>query len=126
MQAARDVERQHRAALAVDVFDEARVVAFDVACEADAEEAVDHQPPRFVLGELGGVEQRDAEKLLPQEPGHDFGVAAVVAGTGEDEDVLLLVGGEPGGELGGRGAGALHERRFHLAGFAFDAPDIVR
>ena len=45
VQSARDVEREHRAVLAVRVLDEARVIAVDVAGEADAEETVDDERP---------------------------------------------------------------------------------
>src|SRR5205814_8580860 len=47
--AARNIEREHRAALAIHVVDEAGIVALEVAREADAEEAVDDECPRFVV-----------------------------------------------------------------------------
>ncbi len=64
MQAARDVDREHRTALAVRIIDQARIVALDLAREADAEKTVDDQSPGLVRRDLRLVDQRDAEKLL--------------------------------------------------------------
>ena len=126
MQPARDVEREHRAVLAVGVIDEPRIVALEIAREPDAEQAVDDQSPGLVRRELRLVDQRDAEKLLLQPRRGDFCVAAVVSGAGENQDVLLPVRRKARRELCRRGAGALHQWRHHMAGSGLDAPDVVR
>ena len=93
IQAARDVEREHRAGLRVRVVDQLRVLAFDRAGEADAEQAVDDEIPAGVLAESRSdfVGKGDPEKPLLQDPRDDLRVAAVVAGAGEHQDVLALV-----------------------------------
>ena len=125
VQAARDVERKYRAALAVRILDERRVPAGDVAREADAEQAVDEQRPGLLRHLRHFGNHVDAEKLFPQPRGDHASVAAVVARAGEHEDVLALVPGQARGDLGGGGAGAFHERRLGFAGGALDAPDVV-
>ena len=52
MQAARDVEREHRAGLRVGVVDQLRVLAVDRSGQADAEQAVDHEVPAGLLSEF--------------------------------------------------------------------------
>src|SRR5687768_11700844 len=125
MQAARDVEREHGTARAVGVIDERSLLAGDLAGEADAEEPVDDHPPRLVRDLCRACRDCDAKKALPEPFGDDARVAAVVARTGEDENVLSLVAGEPGGDLRRGGAGALHQRRLRLPGGALEAADVV-
>src|SRR5438046_1623110 len=57
IQSARDVEREHRAALAVRVVDRPRLVAGHVGRPADAEEPVDDESPGFVRRNLRLVDQ---------------------------------------------------------------------
>ena len=64
MQSARDVQREHRAVLAIDVVDEPCRIALHIARQADPEEAVDDESPRLVFRKASGVEQRDPEELL--------------------------------------------------------------
>src|SRR3954466_3649469 len=104
MQATRDIERQHRAALGVHIVDEARVLALYVAREANAEQAVDDETPGFVF-RYDRVGEGDANTSILQEPRDDPGIATVVAGSGDNEDVFLLVRGEAGSQIGGGGAG---------------------
>ena len=94
MQAARNVEREHRAALAVRVLHHARIFAVDVARKTDAEEPVDHKAPFPVGNLLHAARDAHAVELLFEPRGGNARIAAVVAGPGEHEDVLFLVGGE--------------------------------
>src|SRR6185503_553036 len=108
------------------IVHEARVVALDLPREADAEQAIDHQPPPRPFGEVAGLlGEANAEELAAQPLGDNARVAAVVARAGEHQNVLPAVGSEPRGELRGRGARALHERR-SSSGLALDAADVVR
>ena len=94
VQAARDVEGEHRTVLAVRVLHHACIFAVDVAGKADAEEPVDDKPPFPVGNLLHAARDAHAVKLLFEPYGGNTRIAAVVAGPGEHEDVLFLVGGE--------------------------------
>src|SRR5688572_14007935 len=123
LNAARHVEREHRAALPVGVIDELRILAGDVACEADAEKAVDHQPPTFLEWQLVRTAgDGDAEELFLQARRRDARVAAVVARSCQDQRVFADA--KLCRELRRGGAGALHQRS--LAGLLLDLADLVR
>ena len=124
MNAARNVEGEHRAALAVRVLDQRGVLAGDVAREADAEEAVDHQPPGFFRDPVDLRNDLDAEELLLEQLGDDLGVAAVVARAGEDQNILRALQREAHRQLGRGGAGALHQLGLGDACGALDAPNV--
>ena len=57
---------------------------------------------------------------LDEARGRDPGVAAVVAGSGDHEQLVAGVARERLGRLRGRGAGALHERHAVRGGACFD------
>ena len=135
----RAVERQQRAAVAggqpVRRRDPVGVASFRRSCQADAEQAVDDQRKRRVVrdlrqrgaagvavalpgsgrvggkgGRVGGEDDAHVEEALAQQVGGLEGVAAVVAGAGQDQDGAAAIAGEFGRPLGGGGAGALHQR----------------
>ena len=125
MQAARDVQREDRAGLRVGVVDQLRVLAVDRPGQADAEQAVDHEVPADVLRDFFRLSRKaNPEEPLLQNPRNDLRVAAVVAGTGQDQHVLALVGEQPGRQLRRRGARALHEGQGRVR--LLDAPDVLR
>ena len=125
--AARHIESEDRAALLVRIVDQPGKFARDRLCQADAEQAVDDQRPAFVARQrcrIRHLGHGDAEKPLAQALGADFRVAAVVAGPGEDQDVLARVRSKAGRGVGGGEAGALHERRRRIRRGLLDAADI--
>src|SRR5688572_17146576 len=126
MDTARDVERQHRAGLCVDVVDQPRVVAFDGSRQADAEQPVHDQTPANVFGYLVVLLCRYSPEKLPiQQIRNNRGVTPVVAGAREYQHVLAPVREERSGELSGGGASALHERRRGACRRLLDAADVL-
>jgi len=67
----------------------------------------------------------DPEKPFPEPRRDHAGIAAVVAGASEHQDVLALVAGQRRSERGRRRAGPFHQRGLGLPGGAFDAPNVV-
>jgi len=150
IQSARDVECQQRAAECaerVELFHQRRVVSCQrtVFCaEADAEQAVDGETillcgyvgmqraasayPGIMRGvgigrqlvDCAGKHHDGLEAALFQEPGDHQGVAAVVAGSGDDQRRSRRTGQQPQREFGCRRAGPLHQRRIGLALALFD------
>ena len=138
--AARHVDARAPArARGVDALDQRCAIApSDVAREADAEQAIDDSAAREARGpfadDLAAAPRRSAPsrralrrraaaspvtsstvtrwKRFAQVRRRDPGIAAVVAGPGDHEDRLRPCrAARPRGELGGRAARALHERR---------------
>src|SRR6185312_5044127 len=67
IQAARDIEREHRAGLSVDPVDQPREWAFDGSREADAEKAIDDEASVLFRNALG--RERNPEESLLKNPG---------------------------------------------------------
>ena len=113
-QSAWNVERQYGAVLRVDVVDQCREIAGNIATEADTEQAVDHKAPahfsrqpRRILGSQRGYAKEPVFQYARSNPR----VAAVVARSGQHQYILARVEDELYGQIGCCQPGALHERR---------------
>ncbi len=120
---ARNVEREHRAGLPVDVVDQLCKGAFDRPCQADAEEAVYDEVPGLIGNVFFASCERDTKELLLQDARDDFRVAAVTPRPGQDKNLFSLVSRKSRGQFGGCRAGALHERR--VARGLLDGADVL-
>ena len=114
-----NVDREHRSAAAIDARDRLRERSFEVALHAEAEEAIDDERgPRGVrplareraavrhealarrarfrrLGRLGGeIEHDDPMEGFREACCRDPRIAAVIAGPGDDEDLLAGIARE--------------------------------
>ncbi|EXI73017.1 MAG: hypothetical protein AW07_02949 [Candidatus Accumulibacter sp. SK-11] len=141
VEATRAVEREQRTAVVggerVGCQDEFAVAAGDRPLQADAEETVDdHRPAltgwnaveqcatvieealarrrriRRQAANLAGKDQTDGEAAFTQVTRGNEGIAAVVAGSGEDQQRRPLQTTERGRQFGGGESGALHQRLF--------------
>ena len=135
VEAARHVEREFRAVHFVGLLDPVRVFAVDVALQPHSVQAVDdkavapqrrdiRQDPAAVFtpagpgaggirrqaGGVGAADDVDAESLRREPVRGDQGVAAVVAGAGQDQDRRARFAGQRAGQFGCGRARPLHQR----------------
>ena len=102
------------------------MLAVDVARETDAEQTVDHAAPSSLARQLRRpLRRRDAEELSPAAARRRSAHRRRCCPGRRAPECPSPFARQRRGELRGRRAGALHQRRLGVAGGAFDAPDFL-
>ena len=126
VQAARDVEREHRAALAVRVLDERGVLAGDVAREADAEQAVDDQRPRVFAASAPVRETTSTRKNFSSSRAATTRASPpLLPGPASTRMSLPLSPASVAASSAAAAPARSISGRLGLAGGALDAPDVL-